>query len=663
MELGVDYYPEHWDPKDWEPHAKLMEEMGVTVVRLAEFAWARMEPREGRYEFGWLEDAIAPLRARRIKVILGTPTAAPPPWVAAQYPETLAVNQQGIRAQAGGRRHYCFTSPKYRDLTRRIVTAMAGHFRGHASVVGWQTDNEIGGPMCWCDQCAAAFREWLKARYGSIDAFNAAHGTVFWSQVYNDFSEVPLPRPGPGTMDSPSLLLDHKRFHSAQVLSYHRLQVDLLRALCPNHWITHNGMGFYDEVDYWELAKSLDRFALDFYPGTKWGQGKFNCASHDYTRSLKHQPWMVMEQRSGLTGWLEMFNSGDRPGQLRLWTYQTVAHGADTVVYFRWRTCRYGIEQYWHGILDHHGQPGRRYRELQRVGKEFAVLGDRIAGAAYVAPAGILLDPESRWALSIQRGSPDFDPLAHANLWHRAFHRLHAGVEYYHPADDLSNAKVLVAPTLFLCSDTLAAKLHDWVQTGGRLVLTFRSGVKDAANVVVNDRLPGPLKHLAGCVVDEYDALVGGETFAVNALPPLPRKPATARIWCDQLRLQGAKPLARYADGPFKGSPAAALHRLGQGLVATVGFYPDDAFAGALAKWLLQQSGALPPYAPSDEVEITERVKGRDRFVFVLNHAAEARKVALPGRHPWRDLLTGQKVAKTLTLPPFDVRILTPVSA
>lgn len=654
MDIGVDYYPEHWDRTDWEPHARLMAEAGVRVVRLAEFAWSRMEPVEGKWEFGWLDDAIATLRAREIRVILGTPTATPPPWLAAKHPDILSVGRDGRPLEPGGRRHYCYTSPVYREYSRKVVSAMAGHYSAHPSVIGWQTDNEIGGPVCWCDACAKAFREWLKARYGTLEALNSAWGTIFWSQEWTDWDQIPLPR---HSMHGPSILLDRQRFHSAQVLSYHRLQADILRKSCPNHFVTHNCMGFYDEVDYWELAKQLDRVALDFYPGNLWGEGRFNCASHDYTRSLKHAPWMVMEQRSGLTGWLEMFNSGDRPGQLRLWTWQTVAHGADAVIYFRWRTSRFGAEQYWHGVLDHHGVPGRRYREVARVGKEFSVVGDRLAGAAYVAPAGILLEPESRWALEIQKGAPRFDVLAHANAYHRAFTALNVGVEYWHPSDDLSKAKVLVVPTAFLCDEALAKKLSAYAEAGGILVLTFRSGVKDAANVVVNDRLPGVLKELAGCVVEEYDALVNGESWAVDLLAPLPRRPAKASVWCDQLALKGAKAAARYAGGPFKGSPAASVRAAGKGKVVYVGFQGDAGFHAALAKWLVAAAGIETPFRSPDDVEITQRVKGNDRFVFVLNHAPEPRKVAVPGGG-WRDIITGQKAARSLTLAPYDVRVL-----
>jgi len=661
MEIGVDYYPEHWDRRDWENHAKLMEEAGLKVARLAEFAWALMEPREGKYEFGWLDDAIDVLRRHGIRVILGTPTAAPPPWLVSKYPEVLTVNQDGVRTEAGGRRHYCFSSPVYRDLSRRIATAMGQHYADHPAVVGWQTDNEIGGPRCYCDNCAKAFREWLKARYGTLEKLNESWGTAFWAQVWSDWDEIPVPREK-HAQHSPSIRLDYLRFHSHQVTTYHDIHVKALRALCPRHFITHNCMGFYNEVDYFEMCKGLDFVSFDYYPGNMWGSGKGASAGSDIMRSIKHAPFTVMEQRSGLTGWLDMFQSGDMPGQLRLWTWQTVAHGADRVIYFRWRTSRFGIEQYWHGILDHHGTPGRRYREVKRVAQEFGALGDRVTGARYSAPAGILLDPDSRWALEIQKGNPHFNYLRHANEWYAAFSRHHVGVEYFCPSDDLSPARILVAPTLFLAEAGLAEKLGKYVEGGGTLVLTFRSGVKDAANVVVNDRLPGVLKHLAGCEVEEYDALVKEESWKLDLGKPLPRKPARASVWCDQLKLAGAKLLAKYAEGPFKGSPAAALNRLGAGQVVYVGFQGDPVFYNTLVRWLLAEAKVLPPFAPSDAVEITERVRGKDRFLFVLNHAGEPQKLALPSKPAWRDILTGQKMPRQLTLKPYDVRILSPIS-
>ena len=237
MLIGVDYYPEHWDQADWEPHARLMAEAGFKVVRLAEFAWHKMEPREGKFEFGWLDEAIAVLKRHDIKMILGTPTASPPPWLVTKHPDALAVNQDGVRTEAGGRRHYCYSSPVYREASRKIVASMAAHFSEHPAVIGWQTDNEIGGPRCWCDQCAKGFREWLKARYGTVDALNQAHGTVFWGQTYNDWAEIPIPREKHAS-HSVSLRLDHLRFHSDNVVAYHDAQVEALRRICGKHFIT-----------------------------------------------------------------------------------------------------------------------------------------------------------------------------------------------------------------------------------------------------------------------------------------------------------------------------------------------------------------------------------------------------------------------------------------
>ena len=666
MELGVDYYPEHWDKKDWENHARLMEEAGIKVVRLAEFAWAKMEPSAGSFDFRWLDDAIEILRKRSIKVILGTPTAAPPPWMTAKHPDIMPVYMQdGTRFEAGGRRHYCVTSPEFRDYTRKIVIAMCQHYTDNPSVIGWQTDNEIGGPRCYCDNCAGAFREWLKVRYGSLEKLNEAWGTIFWGQIWSDWNQIPVPREKV-TYHSPSIRLDHLRFHSDQVVSYHDIHVKAIRALCPNHFVTHNCMGFYNEVDYVSLCKTLDFVSWDNYPGdyasNTW-HGKEIGAHADYMRSVKHMPFTVMEQRSGLPGWLDIMASGDRPGQLRLWTWQTVAHGADRVIYFRWRTSRFGIEQYWHGILDHHGIPGRRYQEVKRVSKEFAALGDRAVGARYTANVGIIHHPEARWALEIQRGSPDFDFQKHMRMWSAGFAHNHAGVEFFDPSDEFTGVKVLVAPTLFLCDAKLAGKLKDFAEKGGTVILTFRSGVKDDANVVVDQRLPGVLSAMAGCEVEEYTAMVRGEKFPLSFSAPLPKKPAQAGVWMDQLKLTGAKAVARYEAGPWKGSPAMTMNKVGAGRVFYTGFQADEPFYQSFSRWLLSDLDILPPFAPSDTIEITERVKGSDRLLFVLNHSGEAQKLAMPARRAYRDALTGQKIPKSLTLKPYDVRVLAAISA
>lgn len=375
--FGADYYPEHWDEERLELDARLMHDMGIDVVRMAEFAWSKLEPENGVFRFDWLDNAINILAKYNIRVVLGTPSAAPPAWIVDEIPDVLPVDSDGRVRGFGGRHHVCQSNESYREYVKRIVTEMAHHYRNNPAVTGWQIDNELGNShndLCHCKSCRRRFQKWLESKYKTIDRLNREWGTAFWSQSYNNFEQISTPMITPNS-HNPSLLLDWKRFHSDLITEFMQFQVDILREICPNHFITHNLMGFFNLVDYFKLSQNLDFVSHDQYP-----MGYFDnpqpmkepsvlAADLDLMRSLKKKTFWIMEQQAGPTGW-EILGRTPRPGQLALWTAQSIAHGADTVVFFRWRTCAFGTEEYWHGILPHSGNPGRRYYELQKFIKE-----------------------------------------------------------------------------------------------------------------------------------------------------------------------------------------------------------------------------------------------------------------------------------------------------
>ena len=337
--FGVDYYPEHWPRERWPIDARMMREAGIGLVRMGEFAWAKMEPAEGQFDFAWLDDAIGVLAAEGIQTVLGTPTATPPAWIIERNPEILPVDNTGAVRGFGGRHHDCQSNETYRVHIRRIVRAMAGHFAPDPHVVGWQIDNELGNShrsLCFCDSCARAFRAWLRVRYKTIEALNQAWGTVFWSQTYSTFDQVPVPLPTPNS-HNPSLLLDWKRFCSDLIVNFQRLQVAILREECPRQFVTHNYMGLFDKTNYFDLAEDLDFIAHNQYP-LHFRKDRYPvapperlAATLDLMRGIKRKPFWIMEQQAGPSGW-ETVSSTPRPGQLRLWTHQAVARGADTIV-------------------------------------------------------------------------------------------------------------------------------------------------------------------------------------------------------------------------------------------------------------------------------------------------------------------------------------------
>ena len=660
--FGVDYYPEHWPEERWPEDARLMAEAGFNIVRLAEFAWSKMEPREGQYDFDWLDRAISVLASHDIRVVLGTPTASPPPWLMTKHPDIFRVREDGRRVTFGNRRTYCPNNPVYHEYSRQIVTAMAEHYADHPAVIGWQIDNEFGD-RCYCPVCSLAFRDWLRRRYGSLDELNEKWGTIFWSHVYTDWDQIPPPLTTGGS-PNPGLALDFYRFSSDSYVAYQQMQIDILREKCPEHFITHNFMGFkYSRINYFDLADSLDFVAWDNYRRMQWTMHAKVDPSHgalgaDAMRGLKRQNFWVMEQQAGSGGW-EIVSVTPRPGELRLWAYQTIAHGADAVIFFRWRTARFGTEQYWHGLLDHDARPSRRYEEIKRLGAEIGKACEHIYGSTVKPAVAMLLSYDSRFAFQIQANNPQFSYPEHFHQFYQALYDRHVAIDIAAPIADLSAYKLVVAPALHVVSDAATKNLKRFVEAGGVLVVTQRSGVKDEANAVVNQRLPGLLAELCGVEVDEYDSLApdmhNGLEFALPELAS--SSPVPVSTWCDVLKPNGATVVARYTQDYYAGKPAITLNRFGQGQAVYVGTLGHAPLYEALVEWLLDLAGVHPLLTAPEGVEVTERWQGDQRLLFVLNHTDREQEVALDGRYT--DLLDGSATLEgAVTVAPRDVLVL-----
>ncbi|MCI0394167.1 MAG: beta-galactosidase [Chloroflexi bacterium] len=663
--FGVDYYPEQWPEERWPEDARLMAGAGFNVVRLAEFAWARLEPQAGRYDFDWLDRAIAILAGQGMRVVLGTPTASPPPWLMTGQPELFRVREDGRRVTYGNRREYCPNHPLYHDYTRGIVTSMATHYGAHPAVIGWQIDNEFGD-RCYCPVCAHAFQQWLRSRYQSLDELNQQWGTMFWSHRYGDWAEIPVPLTTGGS-PNPGLALDFYRFVSDSYVAYQQMQIDILRRHCPGHFITHNFMGFkYDRLNYYDLARNLDLVAWDNYQRMQWqmqaevdpSQG---ALAADTMRGLKRQNFWVMEQQAGPGGW-EIVSVPPRPGELRLWAYQSIAHGADAILFFRWRTARFGTEQYWHGLLDHDGRPSRRYEEIKRMGAEIKRAGGHIYGATVRPAVALLLSYDARFAFQIQQNNPQFYYPDHLHQLYRAFYQRHVPLDVAAPAADLSAYRLVLAPALHLVSETVADNLSRFVQAGGVLVLTSRSGVKDEANAVVNRPLPGLLAELSGVEVDEYVSLAAESRNGLEFLLPelATAHPPEATIWCDVLKPNGATVVARYTRDYYAGKPAITLNQFGQGKVVYIGTLGNGPIYETLAGWLLSLAGVRRLLAAAAGVEVTERWQGERRLLFVLNHGEREQEVTLDSRYVslLDDAAGTAPVEGTVTVPPRDVLVL-----
>lgn len=638
--FGVDYYPEHWPADRWATDAKMMREMGIEVVRMGEFSWAMFEPSEGDFHFEVLDEAIEILGRESIDVILGTPTAAPPAWIIERNPEIQPTNWHGHQRFFGGRHHDCQSNPVYREHIRRYVTAFAAHFAGNPHVVGWQVDNELGnshGDLCYCPECEKRFRAWLKDKYGTIDEVNRAWGTAFWSQGYPDFEHIHAPKITAAWGQNPSQDLDWRRFCSDLVCEFHQFQADILRAAAPDKFITHNLMGFSSKPSYYKLGEQLDFASHDQYPGGHFHarhdeyRADWHAAELDFIRAVKNKPFWIMEQQSGITGW-EILGRTPKPGQLGLWAMQCVAHGADTIVFFRWRSCAMGTEQYWHGLLPHSGVPGRYFREVEAFMKQYAPLLREMQGALPRAEVAILRSYEQEYAFQIQPHHPQHNYVQHLMTYYKALHRANVPVDFVGEQYDWSGYKVLIAPLQFLMTETLSEKLHAYVRGGGRLVLTWRTGVKDATNLCHTDAtVPCMVDDLCGVALTEYDCLRD-----VNGMVCWAGESCECRHWCDILATTTAETLATYGHDFYAGTPAITRNAYGEGQAYYVGTTMGDALADRFTAQLLAEAGVSPLMETPHGVEAVRRVKEGRTYLFLLNHNGCAEAVTLPeGFRPW----------------------------
>ncbi|OXS55583.1 hypothetical protein B1A99_22965 [Cohnella sp. CIP 111063] len=666
MLFGACYYPEHWPRERWDADAKMMREANFNVVRMAEFAWIKMEPEEGRFDFAWLDDAVALFASRGIQTILGTPTAGPPKWLLDKYPDIYQRDFQGHALGFGTRRSYCANNPVYREYTRRIVAEMAGRYASRPEVIGWQIDNELGAidtARCYCEHCRKAFIAWLQEKYASLGRLNEEWGTIFSSQLYTDWEQLHLPAYSVHQGHNPGMALDFRRFSSDSFVGYQKLQIDVLREHGVDRPITSNLMGSFNDLDYYDLAQDMDLVSLDIYPIMKKvpEERPFRTGlNHDSMRGLKGRNYWVLEHQSG-TPCTHAFSQTPKPGELRRWTYQSVARGADAIVYFRWRTLPYGLEEFWHGILQHHGKPGRKYAEVRQVGAELARLADKLRGTTVKAKAAIVKCFHNEWAFELQPHAPGFVYKDHLADYYRYFFDRHIPVDIVSPdTDDFSGYDLVVLPNLMMARDSVIRRIHEYVRKGGTVVMDFRAGAKEWNNRMREELLPGPYAELLGIEIDDYGIIEeeNPNGLAWNDAPPSGR----ARTWYEVIEPKGAETVVRFTDDYFAGGPAVTRHRYGAGSAYYIGTEPDAATLNALFGRIAGEIGlspALPelPQGVEAVVRSGEAEDGRVReFVFLINHLNGPVSFRLSGRHV--DLLSGEAVEGAASLEPNGVMVL-----
>ena len=667
MRIGVDYYPEHWEKERWETDLSMMHECGIEVVRIGEFDWSLYEPSEGDYRFEWMDEILDFMQAHDMKVVLGTPSATPPKWMCDKYGEELyQKDKRGRIRPFGTRKHYCFNSAVYREENRKLVTMIARRYGKHPAVEGWQIDNELGWSnttRCYCEKCRRKFQEYLKDKYGTIENLNRTYGTVFWSEDYNDFSQVIVPEEGAcrdsdptGTEgQNPSLVLDFDRFSSDSVISFMNEQVDIIREY-SSYPVTTNmldaGVNSGTGIDYFRMSKTLDYVSWDNYINFQWGIAENACVSRDHAllRSYKHQPFWVMEQQAGAIGWTQL-GSVPQPGQLRLWTWSSVANGADTVVFFRWRSCLFGTEEYWNGILGHDGKPNRRYYEFCKVGAEMKKLSRIYGKLAPKAKVAIIKSFDSEWSHKIHRHVENFSYDRLLLDYYRAFYELGLSVEFAAPEEDLSAFDLVLAPALIMVSGEQKQNLEDYVTKGGSLLLSWRSGIKSMDNTMLPLTIPGVFADMAGITVEDYDPQYRKQTAVSGVFGE-----GCADLWCDIITPKDAEVLGVYTGDYYEGEACFTKNRFGEGTVYYLGCDLDEAAMVRLASCLCREKGIPVPAGAQKGVEIVNASDGMNEALFVLNHNSHTVVVSLDGEYT--ELLSDRNVKDRIILDAYDAAVL-----
>lgn len=543
--------------------------------------------------------------------------------------DAYPVDIHGIKKGFGTRRHYCPNNTNYQFYSKRIAGEMARHYANNENVIAFQIDNEFGG-RCFCDSCKRAFQKWLEDKYKSIDELNKRWGTVFWSQEYDSFDEVIIPSypandgfPASPYNHNPSLVLDYYRFCSDSIVKYQKMQIDEIRKYTDKS-VTHNLMGHAGELDYFNLGKDLDFISWDCYPCDMWSSHHYldTAMAHDLMRGVKSKNFWVMEQQSGPCGW-QHFGRTPEPEQIRLWTYQSIAHGADAIVYFRWRACLFGIEQYWYGILDHDGVPRRRYNEIKQIGGELKKYADLLEGSENINDILIVKSYDNLWSHTAQKHNWQFDYTGYLMSWYFGFARNNIGIDVSSKDTDFTKYKIVCLPAFNLVNENFASKCKSYVKNGGTIILTFRSCIKNDDNCMTEQTLPAYFRDIAGITVEEFDSLRDGITNGIDGICS-----GKAKMWCDIISTQKATVLCKYTNRFYKNTPAVTVNNYGKGKVYYVACDLDDNAMESLCSYITDKENITRTINERvDGVEAIKRVKNGKKYTVLLNHTNEKRCV------------------------------------
>jgi len=655
---GGDYYPNQWPKEVWKEDMRLFDLAYINSATVNAFSWAKIQPAEEIFDFTELDEIIDLLAKKGKSIVLETSTAAMPAWMFKKYPEVARVDFEGRKHKFGQRQNACPHSLIYQKYAQQMAYKTAERYGSNEHVVCWHINNEYGGE-CFCENCEKAFRVWLRDRYKTIEALNKAWNMEFWGHIVYDWDEIVLPNILSECINYEhttfaGMSIDYRRFMSDSLLDNFKMERDAIRKTDTITPITTNMMGTYKYLDYFKWAREMDIVSWDNYPSynTPWSMV---AMCHDLMRGLKNKPFMLMEQTPSQQNW-QPYNSLKRPGQMRAQSYQTLAHGANTIQFFQLRRSIGGCEKFHGAVIEHAGTENARvFREVACLGKELQKLGSGFLDARNSAEVGIIFDWENYWALEYTSGpNKDLKYCDQIHQYYQYFYDNNIPVDMIPVDADFSNYKLIIAPVLYMVKDGMAGRLEQSVENGGVFVTGFMSGIVNENDNVYLGGYPGPLRKLAGVWVEEIDALAPEQTNTVRFKD---NKEYKCSLLCDIIRLETAEALAVYAEDFYKGMPAVTSNKYGKGAVFYVGTQLiNDGLANVLGN-AIQTAGIQPVPGEKTMLEIVRRKNKSEEYIFIMNF--KDMPLPLPKEYvDQTDLITGNGLSNGTMLNKFDVLII-----